>query len=275
MELEEALDPDCCAVGMSARDKDEALWKLAELAIRSSALEGVDSETIYRVLADREAQGSTGFGKQIAMPHARVPGMDTFVMFAAVFPRGVGFDAVDNKKVRIFFVILGPAEDVQSHLRLLAAISRIMAHTDAARELLKTRSRDALVETIQRHIGRASRPATPATTKQKLMMITLYVEQHLYEILELLVEFGIEGASIVDSVGMGRYISNVPLFAEFIGFMNENKNASQTIFTLVPERHVASLVDRIQEVTGDLDKREGAMVLVLDVDFYKGTMKMM
>ncbi len=275
MELAEALDPDCCAVNMSARDKDQALWKLADLAVKSNALEGVDADTIYHALADRERQGSTAFGKEVAMPHARLPGMDTFVMFAAVFPRGVHFDAVDNKKVRLFFVILGPGEQVQAHLRILAGISRIIAHTNAKQELVRTRSTEALTEVLQRYIGQAESTPQPSSQKMKLMLITLYVEQHIYDILELLLEFGIEGASIFETSGMGRYISNVPLFAEFIGFMNESKNASQTVMALAPERHVQGIIDRIEDITGDLDKREGAAVVVLDVTFAKGTMKMM
>lgn len=275
MELAEVFEPVCCAVGLSARDKEQALWKLSELAIRSQVLEGVDSETIYNALADRESQGSTGFGKEIAMPHARLPNMGGFLVFAAVFPKGVPFDAVDNKKVRIFFVILGPGEQVQEHLRLLAGISRIMAHTNARQELLHSRTNEVLVESIQRYIGQAENRATAPVSRSKLMVLTLYIEEHIYEILELFLEFGIEGASILESSGMGRYISNVPLFAEFIGFMNENKNASQTIMAIVPERHVQPLVQRIEEITGDLDKREGAALMVLDVSYFKGTMKML
>ena len=83
-----------------------------------------------------------------------------------------------------------------------------------------------------------------------------------------------EGATILDSAGMGRYISNVPLFADFIGFMRENKHQSKTILTLVPQEHTQELIQRIEEVSGDLDKKQGAMIMVLDVSYLKGSMKM-
>lgn len=275
MELQNALDPACCSVGLTARDKDQALWKLSDLAVRSQALEGIDAESVYNALADRERQGSTGFGKEVALPHARIQGMSDFLLFVAVFPKGVHFDAADRKKVRVFFVILGPPEQVQQHLRILAGVSRIMAHTNARQELVRTRSNEALVEVVQRYFGQSETPPSTPATKMKLMMVTLYIEQHLYDILELLLQSGIEGASIVESSGMGRYISSVPLFAEFIGFMNESKNASQTIMAIVPERHIQSLVDQIEAITGDLNKREGAIVMFLDLSYYKGTMKML
>ncbi len=278
MELADALDPVACAVGLKARDKEEALRKLAELGTRSDALSGVGVETIYQVLSDRERQGSAGFGKEVALPHARVPGMDRFIVYFAVFPGGVPFEALDRKKAKVFFVILGPAEQVQQHLRLLAAVSRILAHTNAKQELLRVRTVEAALESIQRHAGQPSLATSQAGGPEgtmKLLLVTVYFEQFMYDILESLLEFGVEGATILESSGMSRYISNVPLFAEFIGFMNESKNTSHTILAIVPERHIAAIVERIEGVTGDLDKREGAIVLALDLSFSKGTMKML
>ena len=278
MELADALDPAACAIGLKARDKDAALRALADLAIRSEVIAGVDADTIYYALSDRERQGSTGFGKEVALPHARVPGMDRFIVFFAVFPNGVPFETVDRRKAKILFVILGPAEQVQQHLRLLAAVSRLLAHTNVKQELLGARSVEAAVEAIQRHTGHPDLAVSRAggtQSEMKLLLVTVYVEQYMYEILELLLEFGIDGATILESTGMSRYISNVPIFAEFIGFMNESKSSSKTILAIVPQQRIDAIVERIEDVTGDLDKREGAIVLALDISFLKGTMKMM
>ena len=68
---------------------------------------------------------------------------------------------------------------------------------------------------------------------------------------------------------------NVPIFAHFISFMKEDKNRSKTIMVMLPEDKIDTLVRGIEEITGDLDKKEGAMVFTLDVDFYKGSMEMM
>ncbi|MFW6229278.1 MAG: hypothetical protein ACOC2V_07435, partial [Alkalispirochaeta sp.] len=119
------------------------------------------------------------------------------------------------------------------------------------------------------------RAETEATRVMKLMLVNLYVDEFLYRVLELFIEEGIEGATILESAGMGQYISNVPLFADFIGFMNESKHKSKTILALVPEEHVDELIDGIEEITGDLDKKQGAMVLVLDVAKYRGSMGML
>ena len=41
----------------------------------------------------------------------------------------------------------------------------------------------------------------------------------------------------------------------------------------MPEEHLPDLVARIEEVTGDLDKERDAMIMILDVAFIRGTMK--
>jgi PTS system nitrogen regulatory IIA component len=93
-------------------------------------------------------------------------------------------------------------------------------------------------------------------------------------LVQAMVELGVDGATIIDSTGMGQYVSSVPLFAEFIGFMKENRNFSRTILALVPSTEVDNVITSIEEITGDLDTHDGAAVLILDVGQYRGSMKM-
>lgn len=276
MNYHEIVASSCCEPRLAGRTRDEALASLAELAVRSPVLSGVDARDVFAALREREDQGSTGFGNEVALPHARIPGMSSFLVFTAISRRGVSFDALDRKKVRLFFVILGPPEEVTPHLRILAGISRAMGHTPLKKELLAARSSDALAETMLRHLGEnTGGPSSQDREVMKLLFVNLYVEEYLYEVMGALVEGGIEGATILDSTGMGQYVSSVPLFAEFIGFMKENRNFSKTILAMVPERDISRTVERIEEITGNLDTHDGAVILVMDVARYRGSMKMM
>lgn len=275
MEVFELLTPERCFANLRARTKDDALTEIAgALASAGGAQSALSADEIHDALAAREAQGSTGFGNEIAIPHARVPGMDRFILAIFVSRRGVEFEALDRKKVRLFFIILGPEEAVTEHLKILAFVSRALSHTNLKGELLAAASDATIHESFVRH----TRPADhtePATRVQKLLIVILYEEDLLYRVLELFIEEGIEGASIMESAGMGQYISNVPLFADFIGFMNPRKDHSKTILALVPEERLDDLLSGIEDVTGDLDRTQGAMVLALDVALVRGTMKMM
>lgn len=275
MELIEIVDRKCCAVNFKASDKEDALKKIAKIALRSSLMDKIDEETLFRLLKEREDEGSTGFGDGIAMPHAKINGMDSFLVFIIASNRGVEFDSLDKKKVKLIFVILGPAEAVQDHLKILATISRTLGTSPGVRnEMMKSLTNTSLYEAFIRH-SRANTGDSTKTKKMKLLYIVLYIEDFLYDILEFFIEMGIDGTTIIESSGMGEYISNVPMFAEFIGFMKENKNRSKTLMTLVPEHKLDDIIEGIEDITGDLDKKQGAMIIVTDISFFKGTMKMM
>ena len=275
MELIDIVDRKCCVVNFKASSKDDVLKKISEIALRSPLLEKVNQESLYKKLKDREDQGSTGFGDGIAMPHARIEGMEKFLVFIITSSRGVEFDSLDKKKVKLIFVILGPAEAVQDHLKILATISRTLGNSTGVRaEIMKALTNTSLYEAFIRH-ARLGAGGVGKTKKMKLLYVILYVEDFLYDILEFFIEMGIEGTTIIESSGMGEYISNVPMFAEFIGFMRENKNRSKTLMTLIPEEKLDDIIEGIEDITGDLDKKQGALLIVTDISFFKGTMKMM
>lgn len=273
MDLYNILDEQACTVNFKAKDKIDALKKIASIAAHTPSLQGYSEELIFQKLQERELKGTTGFGKGVAIPHTRIDGMTDFLLFIVTSPKGVNFKSIDHKKVHLFFVLVGPSTNVSEHLKILASISRLLSQSGFKKELVKAPSRIALYEAFIRNT-RMEDKAEIKIKKYKLLHIILYVEEFLYDILEYLLENGIEGATIIESYGMGQYISNIPLFASFIGFMKENKNQSKTIITLIPETQEQKLIEGIEKITGDLNKKQGAMVFTQEVSFSKGTMKM-
>jgi len=273
MNLYDITSEHACAVNLPAKTREEILQSIAKQAKKIPVLDGVSEKEIYDGLLNREAQGSTGFGGGIAIPHARFEKAEGFAFFIVTTRRGVDFDAMDKKKVKVFFVLLGPADGVREHLQVLAAVSNVIAHSNVTNELRTAATRSVVYE-IFLSKTQDEKPAH-LREKQKLLQVILYEDTFFYDLLEFYIEEGIDGATVIESSGMGQYISNIPLFASFIGFMNEDKNRSRTIIAMVPESRVDALVQGIERITGDLDKKQGAMILVMDVGFSKGTMKMM
>ncbi len=274
MELYTILSKECCTVQLEARHKDGVLLEISRLAKRSPLLDAFTEQELFAAFKDREAQGSTGFGEGVALPHIRIKGINEFLVFIAVSPQGAEFSAMDRKKVKLFFVVVAPEKKVNEHVQILAAIARAIAVGNFKKELLASRSEGVLYETFLRHVQHTVEGGA-AKRKMKLMFVILYFDEYLYHILEYFIQEGIDGATIMESSGMGTYISSIPLFASFIGFMNEKRNHSKTIMALIPEDRENEIVQGIEEITGDLDRKDGAMVVLLDVSFFKGSMRMM
>ncbi len=274
MDVFQALERNCFSVSLEPQKKDGVLRQLAELAANHPAANQLGAEVIYEKMMARESQGTTGFGSGIAIPHARLQGLSDFVTFVVTSEKGVDFDAMDKKKVHVIGVILGPAEKVEAHLKILAAFSKVFSNSGAKKELLTAANPNILFEVFVRHL-RIGGEISPDYRKMKMLYVVLYNEELLYEILEYFIEEGIEGATITDGVGMGQYISSIPLFAGFLNFLREDKNRCKVLMALIPERHLQKITAGLEEITGDLDKKQGAMIWAMDICFYKGTMKMM
>ncbi len=271
------VHPDSCKAGIPGATKEEILENLADLAMKHPAAANVDKKILLTNVHAREGKGSTGIGNHLAIPHAEVPGLEDFVVVIATSQKGVDFQAIDNKKARLFFMILAPMGEAANHLKILAMISRTLSLPGVRPEMLAAPTETALFEAFVSHL----RPAGEAPSKEEkkermnLLSLILFDLDLIYDILEMFIQRGIEGANITESFGMGEYISSVPLFAGFLGFMNDLTNRSKTIQVLVPESRVADVVEGIESITGDLNKKQGAALFVTPVLLYKGTMKMM
>ena len=273
MELYKTFSKECSKLNVRTKNKEETLRLLAKQASKSELVKDFTEEEIFQKLKAREEEGTTGFGDEVAIPHARLEGMKDFLLFIVTSVRGVDFESLDKKRVKLLFIILGPPDRVNDHLKILAAVSRLAARSTVKNEFIRSSTVSALFESFVRNT-QAEEAVIKEKEKMKLMLINLYIDEYLYSILEFFIQEGVEGATIIDSSGMGEYISNIPLFAEFIGFMQKNKNQSKTIFVMVPESRISEIIRGIENITGDLDKKQGAMVVVLDISFYKGNMKM-
>ncbi len=116
------LDPE--AVGTIRADSKAAI--LEQLAARFSAVYGLDSAVVLERIEERERLGSTGFGRGVAIPHARIGDLARPVAAFFRLEAPVAFDAADGMPVDLVFGLLSPEQAGASHLHALAAISRMM-----------------------------------------------------------------------------------------------------------------------------------------------------
>ncbi|MBS0482052.1 MAG: PTS sugar transporter subunit IIA [Proteobacteria bacterium] len=117
-----SLLPD--AVGTIDVDSKQAI--LAQLADRFSSVYGLDPVMVLERIEEREKLGSTGFGRGVAIPHARLPDISRPVAAFFRLESPVAFDAADGMPVDMVFGLLSPEQAGAAHLHALAAISRMM-----------------------------------------------------------------------------------------------------------------------------------------------------
>ena len=121
MTLDELLPPERVILDLKVSGKP---YLIHELGRRAGIMLGLDAGPIVAALEAREALGSTGLGRGFALPHARLVGLGSFFGLFARLSQAIDFEAIDEKPVRLIFLLLIPPE--AEHVPLLAAISRRM-----------------------------------------------------------------------------------------------------------------------------------------------------
>jgi PTS system nitrogen regulatory IIA component len=126
-----AITPESVAI-IDATDKQAILEKLSDVFARSFNL---DAGHVLEYLEEREKLGSTGFGRGVAIPHARLPGIQRPVAALLKLRQPVAFNAADGLPVELVFGLLSPENSGAGHLHALAAISRLV-RDEAMRDAL-------------------------------------------------------------------------------------------------------------------------------------------
>lgn len=130
------------AVGTIDADSKQAI--LEQLAQRFAGVYGLDPVLVLERVEEREKLGSTGFGRGVAIPHARIPGLGRPVAAFLRLASPVAFDAADGMPVDMVFGLLSPEAAGAAHLHALAAISRLMRDEAMHRALAEAPGSEAL-----------------------------------------------------------------------------------------------------------------------------------
>ncbi|MFC1564432.1 hypothetical protein ACFL6G_05810 [candidate division KSB1 bacterium] len=104
-----------------------------------------------------------------------------------------------------------------------------------------------------------------------LFFLILNKYEHLDEILEAYLELGIRGATVIDSVGMGRILSvDVPIFAGLRDLLPGSRPYNKTIFTLTEESYVPRIIEAVEQIIGSLNETGTGIAFSIKVDYIKG-----
>lgn len=128
------LQRDAIILDMKAATKEAALRELAGVA--ATLCGRFTEETLYNVLLEREAVGSTGVGNGVAIPHGKIDGLDEILLCFGRSKAGINFDAIDNRPAHLFVLMLSPANKAGEYLQTLAAVSRILKQPEKRQQLL-------------------------------------------------------------------------------------------------------------------------------------------
>ena len=118
---------------------------LTEMSAQMAEALNLGARDVFEAVLERERLGSTGVGEGVAIPHARIEGLKRPVGGFARLLEPADFEAIDERKADLVFMLLAPTDSGAEHLRALARAARVFRQEAIRAALRKAQTVDAVL----------------------------------------------------------------------------------------------------------------------------------
>ncbi len=144
MKISDILSIDVIAVNLETAEKEDAIKKVIDLGAKSNKI--LDIEKVSGTIFEREKLVSTGVGKGFAIPHGKTDSISDVVAAFAITKDPIDFDSIDGEPVRFIFLLIGKENLLNTHIKLLSRISRLMNKDEFREKLLEAATPEEVLE---------------------------------------------------------------------------------------------------------------------------------
>ena len=124
--LMQYLRPEFVCADLKATDKPGIINELSEILVKSGQLPKNLRESSVNAVLEREESMSTGFPGGLAIPHAKIKGINKIICAIGIKSDGVEFKAMDNNPSTVFVMTLSPTDKPAPHVEFLAAVTGVL-----------------------------------------------------------------------------------------------------------------------------------------------------
>jgi len=140
--LENYLDILLIAPSLKASSKEEVLREFAVLINKERP--ELTADIIESALSEREHIDSTGIEKGVAIPHAKVNGIEKMIIAVGISHVGIDFHSHDNNPATLFFILLAPKSAFGEHIKVLARLSKMVSSEDLRKKLMASSTKEEI-----------------------------------------------------------------------------------------------------------------------------------
>ncbi|MGM0608193.1 MAG: PTS sugar transporter subunit IIA [Candidatus Muiribacteriota bacterium] len=149
MEVDTLLKKEYIILNPVAQTKEEMLQELCDFSLEKRIISNKDE--FLKILKNREKLGSTGIGKNIAIPHGRSECVKNLSLVFARHDRGIDFDSLDGESAKIFFLLAAPLKVESKYLQVLAQLSMLLRSKSFRSEILSAKNPEEVLKIIHKN----------------------------------------------------------------------------------------------------------------------------
>jgi nitrogen PTS system EIIA component len=148
MKLRDFIVTDAIIPELQASDRNSAIRELVTSLAAGGAIPNDAVEEIIAALIKREQNGSTGFGKGVAVPHVKHAKIKKMAGTIGRSGDGIDFAALDHQPVYSIVLLLSPENQPQQHLQAMNIIFSNLQKDIFRRFLRQSNTREGIVELL-------------------------------------------------------------------------------------------------------------------------------
>lgn len=148
MKIIDLLKKEGIALNPEVKDKQEAIDFLVDLMDKTGNIS--DKEEYKKGVLAREAQGTTGIGEGVAIPHSKNKAVKQAGLSAMVIKDGLNFESLDGQDAYLFFMIAAPDTDANVHLEVLSRLSTLLMDENFRQSLINAKDKDEFLAMIDK-----------------------------------------------------------------------------------------------------------------------------
>ena len=149
MKLSTFLNKNNITFNIQPDEKYKLLDKLIDFLVTSNKLKNKDE--IKNAITKREYLETTAIGGGIAIPHAKIKEIKNTYVACAIIKEGVNFEALDNKPVDLFFIMISCASDPDAHIKALSKLAGILNNKEICEKIRESSSSAEVLKIIKNH----------------------------------------------------------------------------------------------------------------------------
>jgi PTS system nitrogen regulatory IIA component len=136
-DLRDLVLENAIAARIGAGSRRQALQALCELLAKAAKL---DARAVFEAVLLRERLSGTGVGDGVAIPHARIAGIERPIGAFARLDPAQDFGAMDGRACDLVFLLLTPPDRSGDHLKALARVARFFRRAELREKLREARA---------------------------------------------------------------------------------------------------------------------------------------
>lgn len=148
MEVNEFINQNLIKMNLKSKDKESVIKEMVEIMAENEII--TDKEEVLKKAMEREAKGTTGVGKGVAIPHVKSDAVKKPAVAFGRSDQGIDYGSMDEKPSYLFFLITVPEESHNEHLQLLAQLSRNLVHDDFRNSLLEAKDASEIMNILNK-----------------------------------------------------------------------------------------------------------------------------